>query len=135
MIVLDCSAAVEIVRETEAGKALQALMLSGEKTVASDLYLIELASAFRKYVKAELLSEKEALLYIEEAAKLVDDLVPLEENYQESFHESLRLDHSPYDMLYLTLARRNAATLFTFDSRLREICEKQGVECVHQASL
>lgn len=45
MIVLDCSAAMEIVKETEKGKALRMLMLEGEKTLAPYLFFSETANA------------------------------------------------------------------------------------------
>jgi hypothetical protein len=37
MIVLDCSAAIEIVRETEAGRSLRLLMLDEEQVISSSL--------------------------------------------------------------------------------------------------
>ena len=37
---------------------------------------------------------------------------------------------SVYDMLYFVLARRNAATLFTLDRKLQQLCLDNGVDCV-----
>lgn len=47
----------------------------------------------------------------------------------EILHESLRLDHSSYDLAYLVLARRTGATLFTLDGKLADACERCGVSC------
>ena len=132
MIVLDCSAAVSIARETLEGKALHALILGGERVISSELFPIEAASAFGKYVRANTLDESTAKAYLVATVALVDELIPIQENYIEAFHESLRLKHSVYAMLYFTLARRNAATLVTLDTKLMELCEQQGVDCIQE---
>lgn len=131
MIVLDCSAAVHMARRTPEGNALRSLILEHEKVISTQLYIIELASTFGKYVKQSMVSDTVALAYMVEASNLVDELIPIEENYIEAFHESMRVKHSAYDMLYLTLARRNAATLVTLDTRLMKLCEELGIDCVH----
>ena len=107
MIVLDCSAAVDMVRETEAGRALRQLMLEGEEVISSQLFLIEVSNAFWKYHKAGLLDDKTVCANIEKA-----------------------IAHPVYDMLYFVLARRNAATLFTLDRKLQQLCLDNGVDCV-----
>lgn len=130
MIVLDCSAAVEMVRRTPRGLGFEGLILEGEKIVASELFQAEVRNAFWKYVRAEIVSEEVAEQYIEKAVDLVDEFVPLKENAAEAFSEAVRQDHSVYDMFYLTLVRRNAATLFTADKKLVALCEKMGLNCV-----
>jgi predicted nucleic acid-binding protein len=134
MIVLDSSAGVSMVRKTEEGSAFLWLLLPEEKVIASELYYAEIASALGKYVKAGTMSEAEAHEYRRDAIELVDEFIPISENYIEAFHESLRLNHSVYDLLYLTLARRNAATLFSLDSKLIKLCEDLGVDCVHKVT-
>jgi len=132
MIVLDCSAAVEMAMKTEAGEAMRSLILEEEEVISSELFLVELASAFGKYVKAGLADKELATRYIQEASALPDRLIPISENYIEAFHESIRLKHSVYDLLYLTLARRNAATLVTLDTKLIQLSEEQGIDCFHR---
>ena len=130
MIVLDCSAAVEMVRETDRGKGFAGLVLEGETVVSSELFLAEVRNTFWKYVRAGMLPEKLATEYIKQALALVDEFVPLAENANEAFAEAVRQNHSVYDMLYLTLVRRNDATLFSADKKLVELCEKMGLNCV-----
>ena len=48
----------------------------------------------------------------------------------EATKEAMRLRHPVYDMLYFVLARRNAATLFTLDRKLQQLCLDNGVDCV-----
>ncbi|MCL1890675.1 MAG: type II toxin-antitoxin system VapC family toxin [Coriobacteriia bacterium] len=135
MIVLDCSAAANIAQGTSEGNALRALIEKGEDVISSELLFIETASSFRKYVKLDLMTEAEALILIRDAVGLVTKYISIHENYIEAFTESLRLKHSVYDMLYLTLARRNGATLVTLDAKLGKLCEEQGVDCIHQINL
>ena len=56
---------------------------------------------------------------------------PFEGYATEVFGEACRLGHSVYDVFYFVLARRLGATLFTEDRRLIELCEQNGVDCVH----
>lgn len=106
------------------------MMLDGETVIASELFQAEVRNVFWKYARAGFLSVEAAQRYIEQALDLVDEFVPIEQNAAESFVESVRQNHSVYDMLYLTLARRNAATLLTADKKLVALCEKMGIGCV-----
>lgn len=130
MIILDSSAAVDIARETEDGKALAALMLTGETVISSELFYAEVANSFSKYCRAGFFSEKEAKERMVKALQLVEVFCPLEESFAEAFSESIRLEHSVYDIVYLVLARRNGATLFTLDRKLQKLCLDNGVNCV-----
>lgn len=92
MIVLDCSAAVDMVRETEAGRALRQLMLEGEEVISSQLFLIEVSNAFWKYHKAGLLDEKTVCANIEKAIALVDEFCDLDKTQCcEATKEAMRL--------------------------------------------
>jgi predicted nucleic acid-binding protein len=131
MIILDCCAAVDIVIESEQGKALETLIQKGEPVITSQLFYAEIDSTFVKYVKAGHFTAVQAQKYAEKAVELIDGFVDLSENYAEALSEGLHLGHSTYDMFYFTLARRNAATLFTLDKKLIKLCEEHGVDCVH----
>lgn len=76
------------------------------------------------------MTAEEAKGRIEAALELADEFIPVEENIDESLMEAIRQEHPVYDMLYATLARRNAATLFTGDKRLVALCENMGIDCV-----
>lgn len=135
MIVLDCCAAVDIVRGTPQGVALEKLMLVEETVISTTLLYAEMGSAFGKYVKAGILGRKQAVSYVDMALNLVDEFHGMSENHQEALSEAIRLDHSPYDLYYFTLARRYGATLFTSDRKLARLCEQEGVDCIHDADL
>ena len=135
MIVLDCSAAVEIVRGTEKGKAFSSLMLDGEKVISSDLFYAEVANTFLKYCRAGYCNKTDAQQHIENAIRLVDAFYGLDDFYREAFSESARLEHPAYDMFYFVLARRTGATLFTADRKLAALCSREGVDCVEEAAI
>lgn len=135
MIVLDCSAAVAIVRETVEGNALRALMLENETTLTSEMFVAEVRNSFWKYVRAQLMTIEEAEFYIEKAIGLVDEIVPLKENADEAFAEAVRQNHSVYDMFYLTLVRRSAGTLFSLDKKLVNLCTEMKLDCVKEVAL
>lgn len=130
MIVLDCNAAFAIATDREDGKALEALMLEGERIIAPQLLVAELASTARKYVRSNVLSYEQALEAIRDTMRYIDEFVPGEAYYEEVFSEAIRLNHSAYDMFYFVLARRTASTLFTLDKRLQELCYDNGVDCI-----
>lgn len=135
MIVLDCSAAVAIVRETLEGNALRALMLENETTLTSEMFVAEVRNSFWKYVRAQLMTIEEAEFYIEKVIGLVDEFVPLKENADEAFAEAVRQNHSVYDMFYLTLVRRSAGTLFSLDKKLVNLCTEMKLDCVKEVAL
>ena len=135
MIVLDCSAAIEIVERTEKGRALQALMLSNEEVISVDLLCAELTSVIRKHVIREEIAPQHAGRFLAAATGMVDRFVPAHELEIETLNESVRLCHSPYDMFYFVLARRTGATLFTTDEKLATLAESNGVNTISLATL
>lgn len=130
MIVLDASAACDMARQTEEGLALCSLMLSEEKVISCDLFRAESISVFHKLCRKGIVSVDEAQNCYSDTIAFVDEFYPIEGLQEEVLAESIRLDHSSYDIFYFVLARRFAATLFTLDRKLIRLCEEQGVQCV-----
>ena len=130
MIVLDSSAACDMVRKTEEGMAFRALLLSEEKVISCDLLRAEVVSIFRKLCRRGLIPIEKVQSFLTESTALVNEYYSIQELQEEVLSESIRLDHSSYDMFYFVLARRFGATLFTLDRKLIRLCEEQGVQCV-----
>ena len=130
MIVLDASAAVDMVRKTPEGLALSRLLLDGEEVITHGLFSSEVCNAFWKCGHVGRLSKEEVQAFAKEAISLVDRVCDTDDLLCEALSEAIRLDHPVSDMLYFVLARRNAATLFTLDERLRKLCLDNGVNCV-----
>lgn len=135
MIVLDCCAAVEITLQTEKGRALAALIDEDECTLSVELARAELASVFRKLAMKGSITAGQACELLSVSSELVDEWWPMETLQDEVLRESIRLQHSAYDMFYFILARRTGATLFTVDARLAELCLAHGVNCVQEIPL
>ncbi len=130
MIVLDASAAAAILFNSKEGEALRSLIEVDEKIISSELFKAEMSSVICQYVAHELVDAKNAMHLAQAAFDLIDEFVPIHENILESLSEAIRQNHSVYDMLYLTLARRNAATLFSLDKKLIKICEDMHIDCI-----
>lgn len=130
MIVLDCNAALAMAAKNDEGKAFSMLALEGERIIAPDIIYSEVAHALVKHVRGGYESLDDAVLLGSGALGLVDEIVPGRDLWLEATAESVRLGHSSCDMMYFVLARRNAATLFTLDRKLQQLCLDNGVNCV-----
>lgn len=130
MIVLDSSAACDMARQTEEGLAFCSLMLSNEKVISCDLLRAEAVSVFRQLCRRGVMNQEEAQECFVDSVAYADEYYSIQELQAEVLSESIRLNHSSYDMFYFVLARRFAATLFTLDRKLIKLCEEQGVQCV-----
>lgn len=130
MVVIDVSAAVAIAKDTEEGRAFRLLLNKPERIVAPRLFLEEMANVAWKYAAIGDISEDDASRLFWKAAELVDYYADTEPLLTEAINEAMRHNHPVYDMIYFVLARRNAATLFTLDKKLRAICESSGVNCI-----
>ena len=126
--VLDASAGIAIVLEQDLSDVFRAEIGKSEKTVASDLYKIEVANAIWKYVRAGELEKEKINKTLAIAIGLVDEYIDISQNNEESLNEAVRQNHSAYDMLYYTLARRSGGKLLTKDKKLRELCLRTGVD-------
>lgn len=135
MIVLDCCAAIEMAKNTETGAALRYFIEPEEELVAPVLFAMEAANAAWAHVHAGGFDAETGQNLMADTLAMPDRLLPVEELLLEAYAEAVALDHSVYDMIYLVLARRHAATLLTCDKRLQECCLKRNVDCVWETSL
>ena len=127
-LILDASAGIEIVLEQARSAEFSKEIELSDGVISSELYRAEIANVIWKYVKAGLLEKDQAKKTLVLAENLVDHFVPISENAEESLLESIRINHSTYDILYYTLARRNGAKLLSMDKKLKEICKNSGIE-------
>jgi predicted nucleic acid-binding protein len=98
-----------------------------DTVISSSLYLTEIPNVIWKYVRAGQLSESDGSVLLAELYQYVDEFTDCPENAVESLHEAVRLGHPVYDLFFLTLARRNNATLLTKDKRLSDLAKELGV--------
>ena len=127
-VVLDVSAAVEILLQKEKKALFISLYEKASWVIAPDLYIAELSNVLWKYQKAGIISHIECNQYVEDGIELIDDFFPSKELWKEALGEGIKNTHSIYDMYYAVLARRNDATLITNDNKLSQICNKLNIE-------
>jgi predicted nucleic acid-binding protein len=127
IIVLDSSAAIEVVLKREKDKTFKELIAGSEKIITSEFFKIEVANVIRKYYRGNYIKKEECIRLLELSMNLVDEFVSIDQDYTEALHEAIRLDYSAYDMLYLIIARNNGALLLTCDGPLNGIAEKEGI--------
>ena len=128
IIVLDASAGIELSLSRENSEKYGQVLERSTKVISSDLYKAEVTNVLWKYFKAGQLSKEETFKCLHYCEDLVDEFVDISSNNEEALLEGIRIRHSVYDLLYLTLARRNGATLLTQDKKLKEIAKQNGIE-------
>jgi predicted nucleic acid-binding protein len=117
MIVLDASAAVDLLLETNAGQQIETrIYSSGESLHAPHLLDIEVAHVMRRLVRENTVS-------IQRADQAIQDLQDLRLTRYSHFlflPQIWRLRHnlSAYDAAYVVLTEELGATLLTRDARL-----------------
>lgn len=128
IVVLDASAAIEIVLQREAAEQLSKQLLEADWVIAPTLYISEVANTVWKYQKSADLSYRSCERALEQALALPDDFINEYDLCREAFKLSCTLEHPVYDMLYLVTARRNNGILLTLDKKLRQIAIECSVE-------
>ena len=127
IIVLDTSAGVDFILKGKHSKKIKTFLDNCDKVISSELYKAETTNVFWKYVKADLISKNDAVTCITLSQNLIDEYYDISEFSIECLNEALRLDHSTYDMLYLTLAKRSGGILLTVDKKLSKLASKEGI--------
>ena len=125
--VLDASAAFEVAFNLPNAPLYKETIAHAEKIIAPHFFINEVTNVLSKYVRGGYLDEETAQQTLALILQYVDDFADSTDNAVESLHEAIRLSHPAYDMFYLTLARRKAATLLTKDKVLKQLAESQGV--------
>jgi len=125
-IVLDASAAANIILRTDLAPALIEKLGQGRLVIAPSLFHSEIANTLWKYVRcgdlskdtACDLSKDTALARYAEAVGLVDAFEADEALATEALSAAIRYSHPVYDLLYVILARRHGCRVLTVDKRL-----------------
>jgi predicted nucleic acid-binding protein len=127
-IILDVSAAIQIILKKEKADFFNEWYKKANWIVAPDLYITELTNVLWKYYKAKIFDHNECKDYVQDGIDLIDDYFESKEIWKEVLGESIKNNHSAYDMFYAILARRNDGVLLTNDSKLIKICKEINIE-------
>lgn len=133
-LVLDPSAAVEIVLGRPHAQELGDLVAAARQVVAPELFVCEVSNVFWKYHRHGGVDLERCEAGLHHALQLPDELVPASAMVEEVFRAAAQLGHPTYDLFYLILARRRAYTLATLDRRMAAACATLGVQCWHPSA-
>lgn len=123
-IVLDASAAANIVLRTDLAPALIEKLKQSPLVIAPTLFHGEIANTLWKYVRIGDLDKETALTRYTEAIGLIDIFEADAQLAAEALSAAIRYKHSVYDMLYVILARRHSCMVLTVDKKLAALIRK-----------
>ncbi len=75
IVILDSSAAIEIILKREKAKQFKDIIHTAEKIITSDLYRIEIVSVLWRYVKAGFMEKAMANKMLVLAENLIDEFI------------------------------------------------------------
>ncbi len=122
--VLEASAAVRLILGDPAAAAMAEQIREAAVVMAPELMLTEVANTLWKLQRAGHLADLDPQQLLAEARDLVDRVEADRHLQAEALALACHHDHPVYDCLYLTLARREAATLISLDRRLQQLAER-----------
>jgi predicted nucleic acid-binding protein len=126
-VVLDASAVVAMAIDPQTDRDFREIIEKFDTVYAPSIYYTETANALLKYVKNGDMSIEEAVVLHRDAINLITDFIDDSSLFPEALNEADKLNHPVYDMLYITVCRRNAAALISRDKRLNRLAGRQGV--------
>ncbi len=132
-IYLDASALVKLVVPDSESDELNGMLLGAEDVVISDLTMTETASALGRRMREGLLTPAECRRLYRETGKLGDacsrvELTPPVHRQAERLLLTASIPLRTLDALHVALALESgAATVVTFDPRLRDAAASQGL--------
>lgn len=128
-VVLDASAACELVLQRPQSERLDAIVRATDEVLVPELYVAEVANVLWKYVKARELDLERSHRCLEAALNLCDRIVAMPSLIHEALVMSCVTKHPVYDAMYLILARRNGARLLSLDRKLQAMAKENGIPC------
>ena len=128
IVVLDTSAAIEVVLNRTKASQFQEILAEADWVVSLDLFIPEITNIFLKYHQFESLPVDVCEDSLDRAIRLVDDFEPTVDLYREAFALSCQTNCSIYDSMMLILARRKNAVLLTADEKLRGVAQELFIE-------
>jgi predicted nucleic acid-binding protein len=120
-VVLDASAALELVLGGHRAEGLVQGLRDAQTVMVPSLFQAEVANALWKYVRRGGLNQDEALKRLGMATTLADEVVPDGDVVGGALVLASAYDHRVYDRLYAVVAQRFGCSGCTLDTRLAEI--------------
>jgi len=120
IVVLDASAAVEIALGRKNSGEFRELLRQSDLVLAPDTYPSEITNVFWKYASFSDLNVEKCEKGIDYCLDLIDDYIATKNLCREVFSESIKTEHSAYDLFYLIIARRHNASIITSDKKMKK---------------
>ncbi len=120
-VVLDASAAVEIVLEKDKAESFLKQIKAASVVLAPDIFISEVTNVFWKYKKFQQCTDEICLSGIEFCINLIDMYIESKDLWREAYGEGIKNNSATSDMFYLVAARRNSSKLLSCDKKLLEI--------------
>ena len=127
-VVLDASAAANIVMRTDSAEILIDKLEKAALVIAPELFHSEIANTMWKYVRAGDLEIAAAIDCYEKAISLIDSFETDRRLITEALSSASRHNHPVYDMMYAILARRYGCSILSMDKRLITIAQKLNID-------
>jgi predicted nucleic acid-binding protein len=128
IIVLDTSAAIEIILNKKESENFKKIILEADAVIAPELYISEITNVAWKYNKISNFGHEECYSLSEDGINLIDQFIDTKFLWKEALREAMNNNQSVYDCLYLICARRNDGILLTKDQKLKKLCRKLKIE-------
>ena len=126
-IVLDASAAANIVMRTDTAADLIEKLEASAFVIAPGLFHSEIANTMWKYTHAGDVDTQTALFRYEEAISLIDTFEADNGLATEALTSAAKYNHPVYDMIYAVLARRYGCSILTVDRRFKSLLRKMEI--------
>lgn len=123
-LVLDTSAAANIVFGTAVGNQLATVLEQADLVMAPSLFHSEIGNTLWKSVRSGSLAQDAALTLYDAAVALVDEFVADEPHIIQAMTSAIRHGHPVYDLLFVTLAQRYGCCLLTTDQKLLALAQR-----------
>jgi len=127
-IVLDSSAAVEIVLNKADSKIFSEKIAKADLVIAPELFISEISNVAWKYHKLAGYSSENSFDLAVDGIMLVDEFIAAMSIWKEALSEAIANGHPVYDCLYLVCARRNNALLLSKDNKLKKLCRDLNIQ-------
>lgn len=117
-LVIDASVAVKLGVVEAGAERAKALITRGEKIIAPDLLVSEVASALWKKELRGDLDAHERVLALKASVDAYDELAPCKDLAERAIELAVALRHPVYDCFYLALTEERSGAFVTADARL-----------------
>ena len=89
IVVLDVSAAIEIIFQREKDNTFKSIYNQGTWIIAPDLFISEITNVLWKYHKAGLISHIDCIQYVQDGIDMIDDFIGTRELWKEALAEGM----------------------------------------------